>query len=218
MSNVLILKSSINGPASLTNQLIDEYMQTRREAGHQDSVVEHDLTTLALPKLDGALFAALRGAQDSRPAIQQGVALSDSLIGELKASDLLVIGAPMYNLNVPTDLKNWFDLVARARETFRYTETWPQGLVEGVRAVVISSRGGVHDGQPSDAVTPYLRAVLGLMGLATSNLSTPKGWIFARTAATRALPTPASISPGPLSRRELRSLYGYGLVKGLFLF
>ncbi|MGV2397333.1 MAG UNVERIFIED_CONTAM: NAD(P)H-dependent oxidoreductase, partial [Klebsiella aerogenes] len=77
MSNVLILKSSINGPASLTNQLIDEYMQTRREAGHQDSVVEHDLTTLALPKLDGALFAALRGAQDSRPAIQQGVALSD---------------------------------------------------------------------------------------------------------------------------------------------
>lgn len=134
MSNVLILKSSINGPASLTNQLIDEYMQTRREAGHQDSVVEHDLTTLALPKLDGALFAALRGA-------------------------------PMYNLNVPTDLKNWFDLVARARETFRYTETWPQGLVEGVRAVVISSRGGVHDGQPSDAVTPYLRAVLGLMGI-----------------------------------------------------
>ena len=165
MSNVLILKSSINGPASLTNQLIDEYMQTRREAGHQDSVVEYDLTTLALPKLDGALFAALRGAQDSRPAIQQGVALSDSLIGELKASDLLVIGAPMYNLNVPTDLKNWFDLVARARETFRYTETWPQGLVESVRAVVISSRGGVHDGQPSDAVTPYLRAVLGLMGI-----------------------------------------------------
>ena len=113
MSNVLILKSSINGPASLTNQLKDESMQTRLEAGHQDSGVEHDLTTLALP----------------------------------------------------TDLKNWFDLVARARETFRYTETWPQGLVEGVRAVVISSRGGVHDGQPSDAVTPYLRAALGLMGI-----------------------------------------------------
>lgn len=81
---------------------------------------------------------------DPQPAIRKAVALSDQLIAELKASDLLVIGAPMYNLNVPTDLKKWFDLVARARETFRYTESWPQGLVEGVRAVVVSSRGGIH--------------------------------------------------------------------------
>lgn len=99
------------------------------------------------------------------PAIQRGVALSDRLIDELKTSDLLAIGAPMYNLNVPTDLKKWFDLVARARETFRYTDSWPQGLVEGVRAVVISSRGGVHCGQDTDPVTPYLRSVLGLMGI-----------------------------------------------------
>ncbi len=99
------------------------------------------------------------------PAIRKAVALSDQLIAELKASDLLVIGAPMYNLNVPTDLKKWFDLVARARETFRYTESWPQGLVEGVRAVVVSSRGGIHQGETTDAVTPYLRAVLGLMGI-----------------------------------------------------
>ncbi|ANS44736.1 FMN-dependent NADH-azoreductase [Serratia inhibens PRI-2C] len=68
------------------------------------------------------------------------------LIDELKSNDLLVIGAPMYNLNVSTDLKKRFDLVARAKETFRYTETYPQGLVARVRAVVISSRGGVHEG------------------------------------------------------------------------
>lgn len=109
--------------------------------------------------------AALRGAVDPQPAIREAVALSDQLIAELKASDLLVIGAPMYNLNVPTDLKKWFDLVARARETFRYTESWPQGLVEGIRAVVVSSRGGIHQGETTDAVTPYLRAVLGLMGI-----------------------------------------------------
>ncbi len=140
-------------------------MQTRREAGHQDSVVEHDLTTLALPKLDGALFAALRGAQDPRPAIQQGVALSDSLIGELKASDLLVIGAPMYNPQRANRSQKTGSIWWHGRgKTFRYTETGLRGLVESVRAVVISSRGGVHDGQPSDAVTPYLRAVLGLMG------------------------------------------------------
>jgi FMN-dependent NADH-azoreductase len=63
-------------------------------------------------------------------------------------------------------LKNWFDLVARARVTFRYSDTYPMGLVEGVRAIVFSTRGGVHVGQATDAVTPYLRAVLGLMGIA----------------------------------------------------
>lgn len=165
MSQLLVLKSSINGPASLTNQLIDEYVFSRQQAGHQDNVVEHDLTTMALPKLDRALFAALRGAGDTSIETQRHVALSDTLIVELKASDLLIVGAPMYNLNVPTDLKKWFDLVARARKTFRYTETWPQGLVEGVRAMVISSRGGIHEGQATDAVTPYLRSVLGLMGI-----------------------------------------------------
>lgn len=86
-------------------------------------------------------------------------------MAELKRSDLLLIGAPMYNLNVPTQLKNWFDLVARARVTFEYTATYPRGLVEDVKAIAFSSRGGVHVGQDTDAVTPYLRAVLGLMGI-----------------------------------------------------
>lgn len=165
MSKVLILKSSINGQTSLTNQLIDELKVLRKNAGHKDTYIEHDLTTMGLPKLDHSLFAAMRGGDDAETAIRQAIALSDKLIKELKASDLLIIGAPMYNLNVPTDLKKWFDLVARARETFRYTETYPQGLVEDVRAVVISSRGGVHEGQQTDAVTPYLRSVLGLMGI-----------------------------------------------------
>ncbi|VFT74054.1 FMN-dependent NADH-azoreductase [Klebsiella aerogenes] len=130
MANVLVLKSSINGETSLTNQLINEFLAARRAAGHRDRLTEHDLSAMALPTLDRPLFAALRGAVDPQPAIRAAVALSDQLIAELKASDLLVIGAPMYNLNVPTDLKKWFDLVARARETFRYTDSWPQGLVE----------------------------------------------------------------------------------------
>lgn len=96
--------------------------------------------------------------------------MSDELIAELKGADLLVIGAPMYNLNVPTQLKNWFDLVARTRHTFHYTETYPQGLVEGVKAVVVSSRGGIDVGQETEAVTPYLKAVLGLMGIYAEGL------------------------------------------------
>ena len=161
---ILVLKSSIMGNDSQTNNLIDRYLAERRAKGHEDKIVEHDLTALDLPVLDGELFSALRGAENTSPRAQAAVALSDRLIAELK-SDLLLIGAPMYNLNVPTQLKNWFDLVARARVTFNYTATYPVGLVEGVNALVFSSRGGVHAGQPTDAVTPYLRSVLGLMGI-----------------------------------------------------
>ena len=160
MSQILLLQSSLNGPASRTNQLMEHFLQTRREQGHQDQVVVRDLTAL-----DSPLFHALRGAEPANEAIRQAVALSDRLIAELKAADLLLIGAPMYNLNVPTPLKNWFDLVARAGVTFRYTDTYPMGLVEGVNALVFSSRGGVHQGQTTDAVTPYLESVLGLMGI-----------------------------------------------------
>lgn len=165
MAKILVLKSSIMGDQSQTSRLVDAFLKQRIENGVQDEVIIRDLTTLNLPVLDAEIFHALRGAENVSTTVQQIVQLSDELIAELKAADLLLIGAPMYNLNVPTQLKNWFDLVARARHTFRYTETYPQGLVEGVKAIVMSSRGGIHLGQMTDAVTPYLRSVLGLMGI-----------------------------------------------------
>ncbi len=176
MANVLVLKSSINGETSLTNQLINEFLAARQAAGHGDRLIEHDLSAMALPTLDRPLFAALRGAVDPQPAIREAVALSDQLIAELKASDLLVIGAPMYNLNVPTDLKKWFDLVARARETFRYTESWPQGAGGGRpgggrqqprryspgrnyrRRHALSARGTGADGDPGGGIYLCRRA------------------------------------------------------------
>lgn len=165
MAKILVLKSSIMGEVSQTNRLIDVMLEHRKGQGLQDDITIRNLAEMNLPVLDLEIFQALRGAENKNQDIQQIVALSDELIAELKSADLLVIGAPMYNLNVPTQLKNWFDLVARARQTFRYTETYPQGLVEGVKAVVVSSRGGIHVGQETEAVTPYLKAVLGLMGI-----------------------------------------------------
>jgi FMN-dependent NADH-azoreductase len=165
MNNILVLKSSIMGDQSSTNGLIDNLLSERSARGMKDNVVVRDLVALNPPVLDAELFSALRGGEVSSQWVKDGVALSDQLIAELKASDLVIIGAPMYNHNVPTHLKNWFDLVARARVTFNYTATYPVGLVEGVQALVISSRGGVHVGQETDAVTPYLRSVLGLMGI-----------------------------------------------------
>ncbi|HFG7008627.1 NAD(P)H-dependent oxidoreductase [Acinetobacter baumannii] len=165
MAKILVLKSSIMGEGSQTNRLIDVMLEHRKDQGLQDDITIHNLAEMNLPVLDLEIFQALRGAENVNQDIQRIVALSDELIAELKSADLLIIGAPMYNLNVPTQLKNWFDLVARARQTFRYTETYPQGLVEGVKAVVVSSRGGIHVGQETEAVTPYLKAVLGLMGI-----------------------------------------------------
>ncbi len=165
MAKILVLKSSIMGEGSQTNRLIDVMLEHRKDQGLQDDITIRNLAEMNLPVLDLEIFQALRGAENVNQDIQLIVALSDELIAELKSADLLVIGAPMYNLNVPTQLKNWFDLVARARQTFRYTETYPQGLVEGVKAVVVSSRGGIHVGQETEAVTPYLKAVLGLMGI-----------------------------------------------------
>ncbi|OLV67900.1 FMN-dependent NADH-azoreductase, partial [Acinetobacter baumannii] len=165
MAKILVLKSSIMGEGSQTNRLIDVMLEHRKDQGVQDDITIRNLAEMNLPVLDLEIFQALRGAENVNQDIQQIVALSDELIAELKSADLLIIGAPMYNLNVPTQLKNWFDLVARARQTFRYTETYPQGLVEGVKAVVVSSRGGIHVGQETEAVTPYLKAVLGLMGI-----------------------------------------------------
>lgn len=165
MAKILVLKSSIMGEGSQTNRLIDVMLEHRKDQGLRDDITIRNLAEMNLPVLDLEIFQALRGAENVNQDIQQIVALSDELIAELKNADLLIIGAPMYNLNVPTQLKNWFDLVARARQTFRYTETYPQGLVEGVKAVVVSSRGGIHVGQETEAVTPYLKAVLGLMGI-----------------------------------------------------
>ncbi len=165
MAKILVLKSSIMGEGSQTNRLIDIMLEHRKDQGLQDDITIRNLAEMNLPVLDLEIFQALRGAENVNQDIQQIIALSDELIAELKSADLLIIGAPMYNLNVPTQLKNWFDLVARARQTFRYTETYPQGLVEGVKALVVSSRGGIHVGQETEAVTPYLKAVLGLMGI-----------------------------------------------------
>jgi len=158
MVKILVLKSSIMGESSETNRLIDLMLEHRKEQGLQDDITIRNLAEMNLPILDLEIFQALRGAENMNEEIKEIVGLSDELIAELKSADLVVIGAPMYNLNVPTQLKNWFDLVARARHTFRYTET-------SLQAVVVSSRGGLHLSQETDAVTLYLKAVLGLMGV-----------------------------------------------------
>ncbi|MFM4942747.1 FMN-dependent NADH-azoreductase [Aeromonas bivalvium] len=161
MANILVLKSSILGQYSQSNALIDSYLAERQG----DSVTVRDLATLNLPVLDGELAMGLRGGENLNERQLAVLAQSDELIAELKGSDLVIIAAPMYNFNIPTQLKNWIDLIARAGVTFRYTETGPVGLVENTRALVVSPRGGMHVGNATDLVTPYMRTVLGFIGI-----------------------------------------------------
>lgn len=166
MRKVLVLKSSILAGYSQSNQLADHLVSQWQEKHSADTVTVRDLAADPVPVLDGELVGALRPSDTPlTPRQQEALALSDALIAELKAHDVIVLAAPMYNFNIPTQLKNYFDLVARAGVTFRYTENGPEGLVTGKQAIVISTRGGIHKGAPSDLVTPYMQLFLGFIGI-----------------------------------------------------
>ncbi|WP_053350565.1 FMN-dependent NADH-azoreductase [Vibrio alginolyticus] len=161
MSRVLALKSSILGDYSQSNKLVEDFIKNV----DQDKLTVRDLAANPLPVLDFAVATALRATEDLSQEQQAVGDLSDTLIEEVKAADTLVIAAPMYNFTIPTQLKNWIDLIARAGVTFKYTENGVQGLIEGKKAIVITTRGGIHKDSPTDNVTPYLRTVLGFVGI-----------------------------------------------------
>ncbi|WP_432458879.1 MULTISPECIES: FMN-dependent NADH-azoreductase [unclassified Agarivorans] len=163
MTKILTLKSSILGEHSSSSALIDQLNARYLEQGAE--LVSRDLVSEALPVLTGEIALALRGAPDLNAVQQQALELSDSLIAELKSTDVLVVAAPMYNFSIPTQLKNWLDLVARAGVTFRYTENGPEGLVEGTKAIIVTTRGGMHKDGATDLQIPYLKLVLGFIGI-----------------------------------------------------
>lgn len=185
MSKVLVLKSSILAGYSQSSQLADFYIEQAKSNG--DDVTVRDLAANPIPVLDGELVGALRPSDAELSARQQeALALSDELIAELQAHDLFVIAAPMYNFNIPTQLKNYFDLVARAGVTFRYTEAGPEGLITGKRAIIISSRGGIHKDTPSDLLTPYLKLFLGFLGIADVEFVFAEGIAYGPEVAAKA--------------------------------
>lgn len=159
MSNVLLIHSSVFGENSQSLSLARDFL---KRYPHR-SLVERALTPETMPHLDGATFAAM-GTPDSAAA-----ALSDELIAELEAADTVVLAAPMYNFSIPSTLKAWIDHVARRGRTFRYTENGPEGLLKGKKMFVVVARGGFYSkGTPAAAMDfqePYLRAVLGFVGL-----------------------------------------------------
>lgn len=168
MSTALVITSSALGEASVSNQLVEETVSRLRSQDPALRVIARDLGHDPVPHLTIDSATALRGGEPRNEAQAAARTLSDGLIAELMAADLIIIGAPMYNFGMPSTLKAWFDYILRAGITFRYSETGPEGLLKGKRALVIESRGGFYSEGPAqmmDSQEPHIRTLLGFMGI-----------------------------------------------------
>jgi FMN-dependent NADH-azoreductase len=155
---------------SVSRQLTDKFVETWKKENPQGEVVERDLAATALPLITEEWTQAAYSDPASLTAVQKAVlAVSDTLIDELLQADTIVIGAPMYNLTVSVPLKGWIDQVVRVGRTVLYRPTGPQGVLQGKKVVVLTSRGGAfRPGTPTaqyDHQEPYLRHILGFIGL-----------------------------------------------------
>ena|SRR5688500_1890100 len=166
---LLHLDSSVLGAQSASRELSAAIVAAWQAVHPRGTVAYRDLAADPLPHLDGAALAK------ADPA---AAAEAERVLEQFFAADVVVIGAPMYNFAIPSQLKAWIDRVAVAGRTFRYTETGPEGLAGNKRVVVASTRGGIHAGAPSDFVEPYLRQVLGFLGITDIEFVTAEGLAY----------------------------------------
>ncbi len=162
---VLKLNSSGRKTGSVSRQLADRVLNRLQDQHPEINVIERDLA-LGLPVVtEDWIGANFTPKPDRTPAQLALLQQSDTLVDELRAADILLIGLPIYNFGVPASLKEWIDLIARAGETFRYTSNGPEGLLTSKRAIVTVASGGVPVGSPMDFATTYLTQVLNFVGI-----------------------------------------------------
>jgi FMN-dependent NADH-azoreductase len=164
--NILQVNSSARSEGSVSSRLAGELVERLASADTSATVALRDLTRNPHPVLDEPGLQALFTPADKRTAEQAArVALDDALIAEIQAADVVVLGVPMYNFGVSAQLKNWIDAIARAGVTFRYTGTGPEGLLKGKKVYAVLARGGKYRDSAADSQVPYLRTVLGFLGM-----------------------------------------------------
>ncbi len=162
---VLEVAASGRNEGSVSRMLSADLLGALEERHGSIELTRRDLSK-GLQFVNEAWINANFTAPEERSAEQRAaLAESDALVAELKAADVVVIGAPIYNFGVPAALKAWIDMVARARLTFRYTENGPEGLLEGKQAYVVIASGGVPVDSAVDFATPYLRHALAFIGI-----------------------------------------------------
>ena len=168
---LLHIDSSPLGPASVTRQLTADIVAALTKATPGTPVVYRDLAANPPEHLTAELLQVVkfRNLENLNPHQLSELALTDTLVEELLAAETVVIGAPMYNFSIPTQLKVWLDRLCQAGRTFRYTEKGPVGLAGGRKVIIASARGGRYAGTPMETALDhqeaYLKAVLGFIGI-----------------------------------------------------
>lgn len=176
---VLHIDASARLAGSTTRQLTSQIVETLG-----GEIVHRDLT-IALPHIDEVWVNSNFTPADQRTDAQkEALSLSDSLIAEIQAADVLVIGVPIYNFGVPTALKAWVDQIARAGVTFKYTENGPVGLMEGKRAILAVASGGTKAGSDIDFATGYMRHIMGFIGITDVDVIAADQMMVDASAAT----------------------------------
>jgi FMN-dependent NADH-azoreductase len=184
--NILQINASARREGANSTRLANAVV-ARLQAAHPDArVTLRDLAVTPHPMLDEAALGALFTPAGQRTPEQAArVALDDALIAEVQAHDTMVLGVPMYNFGIPAQLKNWIDAIARAGVTFRYTEAGPEGLLRGKTVYLALARGGLYRDTEKDAQVPYLKNVLGFLGMTDLHCIYAEGLNMGPEAAAR---------------------------------
>ncbi len=207
MSNLLFVTSSLMDENSKSRHVAAEYVAAWKKANPAATVTERHLTPANTPHLDMHTLGAVGTPQDKRtPAQAAAAAFADGIIEQAEAADVIVLAVPMYNFSIPSTLKAWFDHLARAGRTFRYTAQGPEGLLKDKKVITVISRGGFYgEDSPAKAANfqdPYIRTILGFVGLtdvtfvpvegqAVGPEAAEKGIAHARAAVATLLPLAA---------------------------
>ncbi len=188
--NILHIVSSPRGNASYSNRVAAEVVDELVARAPGATVTVRNVATDPLPHIDDDFVAATRSPNGPQTERQRALlAQSDVLVDELFAADVVVIGAPMINFTIPSTLKAWIDNVARAGRTFSYSEAGPKGLVTGKQVIIVGARGGVYSeaAKPLDFQIPYLRSVLGFLGMTDIEVLEVDGTAYGPEAAEKAV-------------------------------
>lgn len=175
MAKVLVIKSSILGSYSSSGLLIDELLAASAKQDPFQIAVVRDLGAQPLPQLDGEILGGFGGAAEQTERQQAAVALSNELIAEIQSADRIVVGVPMYNFGIPTQLKSWLDYICRAGVTFRYTEQGPEGMLANKPVLLVTTTGGMHRNTATDLALAHVQTVLGFIGLADQHVAYAQG-------------------------------------------
>jgi FMN-dependent NADH-azoreductase len=195
---ILQIKASVFNGSGQSSRLSQQLVDQLRAHNPGAEVIQRDLVADPVPHLDaarvGAFFAKPEARADEQKAV---IAYSDALIDEVREADVIVLGLPMYNFGVPSQLKAWFDHLARAGVTFKYTAKGAVGLLTGKKAYVVATRGGVYAGTPNDFQAPFVRQFLGFIGI------TDVEFVYAEGLALGEESLNKSIAAAQASVREL---------------